>query len=78
MHVCCKMTQALTWTQYEVRGCQHVVQCSSPCLQYSDRTWPVIILGSIMFIPGAYHVRLAYCAFVGYHGYSYDDIPEFE
>jgi hypothetical protein len=31
-----------------------------------------------MFIPGAYHVRIAYYAFKGYEGYSYDDIPEFD
>lgn len=46
--------------------------------QYGDRTWPVIILGAIMFIPGAYHVRLASYAYKGYDGYSYDDIPEFD
>ncbi|XP_067656815.1 transmembrane protein 230-like [Haliotis asinina] len=46
--------------------------------QYSDRTWPVLILGALMFIPGAYHVRLAYYAYKGYDGYSYEDIPEFE
>lgn len=46
--------------------------------KYADRTWPVLILGALMFIPGAYHVRIAYYAFKGYQGYSYEDIPEFE
>ncbi|KAH9492477.1 hypothetical protein Btru_029197 [Bulinus truncatus] len=46
--------------------------------QYSDRTWPLLLLGSLMFIPGAYHVRIAYYAYKGYDGYSYEDIPEFE
>lgn len=46
--------------------------------KYSDRTWPVLILGIIMFIPGAYHVRIAYYAFKGYKGYSFDDIPDFD
>ncbi|GAB6022467.1 hypothetical protein CHUAL_006578 [Chamberlinius hualienensis] len=46
--------------------------------KYSDRTWPVLILGSLMFIPGAYHVRIAYYAFKGYKGYSFDDIPDFD
>ncbi|XP_048746843.1 transmembrane protein 230-like [Ostrea edulis] len=46
--------------------------------EYSDRTWPVLIIGALMFIPGAYHVRIAYYAFKGYEGYSYDDIPEFD
>ncbi|XP_059148760.1 transmembrane protein 230-like [Physella acuta] len=46
--------------------------------QYSDRTWPLLLLGSLMFIPGAYHVRIAYYAYKGYDGFTYDDIPEFE
>jgi len=31
-----------------------------------------------MFIPGSYHVHLAYNAWKGNSGYSYDDIPEFD
>lgn len=46
--------------------------------KYSDRTWPVLILGSLMFIPGAYHVRIAYYAYKGYEGYSFEDIPDFD
>lgn len=46
--------------------------------QYSDRTWPVLILGGLMFIPGSYHVRIAYYAWKGYAGYSYEDIPEYD
>lgn len=46
--------------------------------EYSDRVWPMIVLGAIMFLPGAYHVRIAYCAFREYPGYSFSDIPEFE
>lgn len=30
-----------------------------------------------MFIPGAYHVRIAFLAFRGYEGFSFEDIPEF-
>ena len=47
-------------------------------LQYADRTWPLIILGIIMFLPGAYHIRIAYYAYRQYPGYSFDDIPEFD
>ncbi|XP_030752634.1 transmembrane protein 230-like [Sitophilus oryzae] len=47
-------------------------------LEYPDRMWPMIILGLIMFIPGAYHVRIAYYAYKEVPGYSFDDIPEFE
>jgi hypothetical protein len=46
--------------------------------QYADRTWPLIILGVIMFVPGAYHVRIAYYAYRQYPGYSFDEIPEFD
>ncbi|KAI0221186.1 transmembrane protein 230 [Lamellibrachia satsuma] len=46
--------------------------------KYSDRTWPVLILGVLMFIPGSYHVHLAYYAWKGYDGYNFEDIPEFE
>lgn len=46
--------------------------------KYSDRMWPMIILGILMFIPGAYHVRIAYYAYRQVPGYSFDDIPEFD
>ncbi|CAG4929328.1 unnamed protein product [Colias eurytheme] len=46
--------------------------------KYSDRLWPIILLGCIMFLPGAYHMRIAYCAYKEYPGYSFSDIPEFE
>ncbi|XP_031777744.1 uncharacterized protein LOC100114926 isoform X2 [Nasonia vitripennis] len=47
-------------------------------LIYSDRMWPIIILGALMFIPGAYHVRVAVQAYRKVPGYSFDDIPEFD
>lgn len=40
--------------------------------------WPVIILGVLMFIPGAYHMRVAILAYQKVPGYSFDDIPEFD
>ncbi|KAK6186269.1 hypothetical protein SNE40_008339 [Patella caerulea] len=46
--------------------------------KYADRTWPILIMGSLMFIPGIYHVRIAYYAYKEYDGYSYEDIPEFD
>ncbi|XP_024154451.1 transmembrane protein 230 isoform X2 [Oryzias melastigma] len=42
-----------------------------------DRTIPVIIIGVLVFLPGFYHLRIAYYAAKGYRGYSYDDIPDF-
>jgi len=38
----------------------------------------VMIIGILCFIPGAYHVRLAYCAYRGYDGYYFEDIPNFD
>jgi hypothetical protein len=35
----------------------------------------MFVLGSILLIPGFYHVRIAYCAWRQYEGYSFDDIP---
>ena len=46
--------------------------------KYGDRLWPLIIFGSLMFIPGSYHVYLAVNVFIGTAGYSFDDIPEFD
>ncbi|XP_043268792.1 transmembrane protein 230 [Venturia canescens] len=46
--------------------------------KYADRMWPIIILGAVMFIPGAYHVRVALMAYRKVPGYSFDDIPEFD
>uniref|UniRef100_A0A914C2M9 Transmembrane protein 230 n=1 Tax=Acrobeloides nanus TaxID=290746 RepID=A0A914C2M9_9BILA len=46
--------------------------------QYEDRKWPLMLLGVLMFIPGAYHVRIAYYAYIGEAGYSFDDIPDFD
>lgn len=46
--------------------------------KYNDSRWPLLILGSLMFIPGVYHVRIAYYAYKKYPGYTYDDIPDFD
>lgn len=47
-------------------------------IKYSDRMWPMIMLGVLMFIPGAYHTRIAFYAYKKVPGYSFDDIPEFD
>ncbi|XP_002158372.3 transmembrane protein 230 isoform X1 [Hydra vulgaris] len=46
-------------------------------VMYADRTWPVVTLGVLLFIPGFYHVRIAFYAWRGYKGFSYNDIPDF-
>lgn len=43
----------------------------------SFRAMPLMVIGSIVFIPGAYNVRTAYYAWKGYHGYSFADIAGF-
>lgn len=47
-------------------------------LQETDRAIPVLIIGILVFLPGFYHLRIAYYASKGYRGYSYDDIPDFD
>ncbi|GAV07470.1 hypothetical protein RvY_17299 [Ramazzottius varieornatus] len=42
---------------------------------YADRTWPVLTIGLMCFIPGFYYTRIAYYAYRGYPGFSYTDIP---
>ncbi|XP_008322879.1 transmembrane protein 230a [Cynoglossus semilaevis] len=46
-------------------------------VEHSERTIPVIIIGILVFLPGFYHLRIAYYAYKGFRGYSYDDIPDF-
>lgn len=46
--------------------------------KYVDRTWPMLVLGFIMFVPGVYHLRIAIYAFLNKPGYSFDDIPDFD
>ncbi|CAF1348964.1 unnamed protein product, partial [Didymodactylos carnosus] len=46
--------------------------------QYRDRTWPLILVGTIVFLPGFYHVRIAYYAWKGYKGFTFDDIPDLD
>ncbi|XP_053427923.1 transmembrane protein 230-like [Nycticebus coucang] len=44
----------------------------------ADRTVLVLIIGILVFLPGFYHLRIAYYASKGYRGYSYNDIPDFD
>jgi hypothetical protein len=47
-------------------------------LQFHDRGVPMLVIGSLMFVPGVYHVRIAYYASRGVKGYRYEDIPRFD
>ncbi|CAF0941843.1 unnamed protein product [Adineta ricciae] len=46
--------------------------------QYSDRTWPLIVVGSLVFLPGFYHLRIAYWAWKGDKNFSFADIPDLD
>eukprot|EP00053_Salpingoeca_punica_P015986 m.149098 g.149098 ORF g.149098 m.149098 type:complete len:112 (-) comp16848_c1_seq5:776-1111(-) len=43
-----------------------------------DKWLAMIIIGSLMFIPGSYHTYLAYYAWQQYPGFSYADIPDID
>ncbi|XP_037959540.1 transmembrane protein 230 [Teleopsis dalmanni] len=43
--------------------------------KYADRSYPLIIMGVIMFIPGGYYGYILLCVLCKRHGFSYDDVP---
>lgn len=43
-----------------------------------SRSIALLVLGLLMFIPGSYHVALAYLSYHEYPGYSFDDILDFD
>lgn len=43
-----------------------------------SRSTALLVLGLLMFIPGSYHVALAYLSYKEYPGYSFDDILDFD
>ena len=61
-----------------VKRADRDVLCGSGRMQTDVRALPLLFLGSILFIPGAYHVRLAYLAYNGYNGYDFSQIPTFD
>ncbi|KAJ3439947.1 hypothetical protein M0813_26484 [Anaeramoeba flamelloides] len=44
---------------------------------FKDRGIPLILLGSVMFLPGFYETRIAYLSFRGEKGFRYSRIPKF-
>ncbi|XP_065175601.1 transmembrane protein 230-like isoform X2 [Sycon ciliatum] len=46
--------------------------------EFWEHCYPLFFLGCLLFIPGAYHVRIAYYAYKGYQGFSYADIPSYD
>uniref|UniRef100_A0A2K5Y4X1 Transmembrane protein 230 n=1 Tax=Mandrillus leucophaeus TaxID=9568 RepID=A0A2K5Y4X1_MANLE len=65
-------------------NCKTILGLTFKCLIHfhlifgADRAVPVLIIGILVFLPGFYHLRIAYYASKGYRGYSYDDIPDFD
>lgn len=48
-------------------------------MQNEDDRWlPMLIIGAIMFVPGSYHVWIAFWAWRAAPGYSYADIPNYD
>lgn len=44
---------------------------------YDDRALPVLLLGFMMLIPGAYYCYIILCVFLRVPNYSFDQIPQF-
>lgn len=45
---------------------------------YGGRTAPLLIVGTICFVPGAYSVRIAYYAWRGHPKFSFADLPSYD
>ncbi|KAL1924606.1 uncharacterized protein VTP21DRAFT_4260 [Calcarisporiella thermophila] len=43
-----------------------------------DSGLPLLILGSLCFIPGSYYTYIAYYAYKGYEGYDFSQIPDWD
>lgn len=42
---------------------------------FHESMWGLYLLGSLLFIPGAHYTYIAYQAYYGTPGYTYEDIP---
>ena len=57
-------------------GCLIVTGHIDP-VKHNERFWPLILLGSLMFIPGSYHTYFAYKAFTGDPDWDFEEFPDF-
>lgn len=46
--------------------------------QHDDRLVPLFVLGSLTFIPGSYHVYIAFWTWRGAEGYDWSLIPDMD
>ena len=44
---------------------------------HNERFWPLILLGSLLFIPGSYHTYFAYKAYSGDPDWAWEEFPDF-
>jgi hypothetical protein len=44
--------------------------------QHNDAGMPVLVLGALMLVPGAYYSNIVYRAWRGTPGYSLSDLPQ--
>eukprot|EP00730_Choanoeca_flexa_P010713 TRINITY_DN20824_c0_g1_i1.p1 TRINITY_DN20824_c0_g1~~TRINITY_DN20824_c0_g1_i1.p1 ORF type:complete len:119 (+),score=3.93 TRINITY_DN20824_c0_g1_i1:86-442(+) len=61
-----------------VLGCLFYTGHIPPAHEGDDRWLSMIILGSLMFIPGSYHTFIAVQTWRGIPGYDFDDIPHYD
>lgn len=47
-------------------------------VQHEERRFQMLFVGLLMFVPGFYHLRLAFYAMQGREGYHFSDIPDFD
>jgi hypothetical protein len=43
-----------------------------------DNAYPLLIIGTLTFLPGFYYVRIAVWSFFKYPGWKFEDIPDYE
>lgn len=56
--------------------CLQLTHVPTPCCCHLPAAIALLVLGSICFLPGFYHTRIAYLAWRGVAGYSLSDIPD--
>ena len=62
-----------------VGGTFFLLQAVSKFLEEGlSNSYEFFLLGAIMFIPGSYHTFLAFQAFRGIEGYTFDEVSVFD
>ena len=61
------------FNEYNISG-----SLSTPAIAEQPAPYEKLILGTLMFIPGSYHVVIAVLAYFQVEGYKYTDVASFE